>query len=161
MLFIVCHKLDTLVYVNNYIGKFISKLCCHSVTSVNKSEMSSATTSAGCSTSTTEKCERKVNFNDDELRGILELSKTNASILNAKFTPNITQKRKNRIWDSIAVATSACGYAVRSAHEGKKKWSYMKRSSIKIASEMKHPKQRVVHQLSDTGMSTICSTYYY
>ena len=60
--------------------------------------------------------------------------------MNGKFTPNITQKGKNRIWDSIAVATSACGYAVRSNNEVKKKWSDMKRTAIKIASEMKHSK---------------------
>ena len=99
----------------------------------------SSTTSAGCST-TESKRERKVNFNDDELRVILDLFKTNASILNGKFTPNITQKGKNRIWDRIAVATSVCGYAVRSTHKVKKKWSDIKRTSIKIASEMKHSK---------------------
>ena len=57
--------------------------------------MSNATTSPG--SSTTEKRERKINFNDNELRVILDLFKTNASILNGKFTPNITQKGKNRI----------------------------------------------------------------
>ena len=65
---------------------------------------------------------------------------TNAAVLNGKFTPNITQRGKNKIWDNIVVATTACGYAVRSAHEVKRKWSDMKRSSIKYASEMKHPK---------------------
>ena len=74
--------------------------------------MLSATTSAGCST-TESKRERKINFNDDELRVILDLFKTNASILNGKFTPNITQKGKNRIWDSITVATAACVYCTR------------------------------------------------
>ena len=119
----MCCLLDAInsihVHVNNDIGKFTSNLCCHSVTSVNKSERPSASTSAGCSTSITEERGKKVNFNDDELRVILELSKTNASILNGKFTPNITQKGKNRIRDSTAVATSACAYAVRSAHEVK------------------------------------------
>ena len=138
MLFVGCHKLDTLAYVNNDIGKFTSNLSCHSVTSVNKSEMSSATTSDSCST--TEKRERKTNFNYHELRVILDLFKTNASIVNGKFAPSVTQKGKNKIWNSIAVATSACGYAARSPHEVKKKWSDMKRTSIKIASEMKHPK---------------------
>ena len=55
---------------------------------------SERTTSAGCST-TESKRERKVNFNDVELRVILDLFKTNASILNGKFTPNVTQKGKN------------------------------------------------------------------
>ena len=93
--------------------------------------MLSATTSAGCSTA--EKRERKVNFNDDELRVILDLFKTNVSNLNGKFTPNITQKGKNRIWDIIAVAVSACGYAVSSTHKVKKKWPDTKRTLIKIA----------------------------
>ena len=79
------------------------------------------------------------------------MCKTNASILNGKFIPNITQKGKNRIWDSIAVATSVCGYAVRSTHEVKKKWSDMKRTSTKTGGG--------VQQLSDPGMSTLCSTY--
>ena len=116
--------------------------------------MSSATTSAGCST-TESKRERKVNFNDDELRVILDLFKTNAYILIGKFTPNITQKGKNRIWDRIAVATSACGYAVRSTNEDKKKWSDMKRTTIKIASEMKHPKTGGGPP-QDRGWSTPC-----
>ena len=58
---------------------FVNELrtCAVTVTSVNKSEMPSATTSAGCST-TEIKRERKVNFNYDELRVILDLFKTNA-----------------------------------------------------------------------------------
>ena len=67
----------------------------------------------------------------------------NAAVLNGKVTPNITQRGNNKIWDNVAVTTLACGYAARSAHEAKKKWSDMKRSSdIKYASEMKHPKTR-------------------
>ena len=77
MLFIGCQKLDTLAYVNNDICKLTST-CAVTVTSVNKSEMSSAT-SAGCST-TEIKRERKVNFNDDELMVILELFKTGNSL---------------------------------------------------------------------------------
>ena len=99
--------------------------------------MSSA--SASCST---EKRERNGNFTDDELRVILELFMINAAVLNGKFTPIIIQKGKNKIWDNVAVTTLACGYAARSAHEANKKWSDMKRSSIKYASEMKHPKTR-------------------
>ena len=67
------------------------------------------------------KRDRKSNFNNVEIEIMLDMLFTNYKTITSKFSPSITQRTKNAVWSDIAQAVSACGYAVRTANDIKKK----------------------------------------
>ena len=86
------------------------------------------------------KRERKNNFSDTELNVLFNKYAASGSLLMGKFSATLTHKRKNGIWTDIAEAVSACGFALRSSLDVRKKWSDIKRGCIKVAADIKRPK---------------------
>ena len=86
------------------------------------------------------KRDRKSNFNNVEIEIMLDMLFKNSKTITSKFSPSITQRTKNAVWSDIAQAVSACGYAVRTASDIKKKWADLKRIGIHSAAEATHPK---------------------
>ena len=68
---------------------------------------------------------RKPNFSENEISVITEKVKNHLEVIQSKFSNNLTNKKKNQIWQEITEAVNAVGMAGRSLTEVKDKWRSM------------------------------------
>ena len=65
---------------------------------------------------------RKPNFSMNEMSVITDSVRKNLDIIQSKLTNNITNKKKNQIWEEITKNVNAVGKANRTVQEVKDKW---------------------------------------
>ena len=65
---------------------------------------------------------RKPNFSMNEMSVITDSVRKNLDIIQSKLTNNITNKKKNQIWEEITKDVNAVGKANRTVQEVKDKW---------------------------------------
>ena len=65
---------------------------------------------------------RKPNFSVNEIAVITENVEMNLATIQSKLTNNITNKKKNEVWEDITRAVNAVGLASRTVAEVKDKW---------------------------------------
>ena len=65
---------------------------------------------------------RKPNFSMNEMSVITDSVRKNLDIIQSKLTNNITNKKKNQIWEEITKDVNAAGKANRTVQEVKDKW---------------------------------------
>ena len=78
---------------------------------------------------------KKPNFSNAEELLIQSDVEKHYSILNAKQSNVVTNKRKNGVWQSIADRTTALGVAFRTPKEVKGKWCNTKKAAKKVYTE--------------------------
>ena len=64
---------------------------------------------------------RKPNFSSAKCALILQLAEENISVIREKFSTNITNKRKNEVWETICERVNALGVARRTATDIREK----------------------------------------
>ena len=64
----------------------------------------------------------KRNFTVSEIAVLMEKVEENLQILQSKFTNNITNKLKTKVWAKIIAAVNATGLEVRTPAEAREKW---------------------------------------
>ena len=65
---------------------------------------------------------RKHNFSVNDIAVITENVEMNLAIIQSKLMNNITNKKKNEVWEDITRAVNAVGLASRTVAEVKAKW---------------------------------------
>ena len=65
---------------------------------------------------------RKPNFSMNEMSVITDSVRKNLDIIQSKLTNNITNKKKNQIWEEITKDVNAVGKANRTVQEVKDQW---------------------------------------
>ncbi|XP_067044411.1 t-SNARE domain-containing protein 1-like [Acropora muricata] len=65
---------------------------------------------------------RKPNFSMNEIAVITENVKNHLAVIQSKLTNNITNRKKNEVWQEITDAVNAVGTAGRTVVEVKDKW---------------------------------------
>ena len=65
---------------------------------------------------------RKPNFSMNEISVITENVKNHLAVIQSKLTNNITNRKKNEVWQEISDAVNAVGTAGRTVVEVKDKW---------------------------------------
>ena len=65
---------------------------------------------------------RKPNFSVNEISVITENVKNHLAVIQSKLTNNITNRKKNEVWQEITDAVNAVGTAGRTLAEVKDKW---------------------------------------
>ena len=65
---------------------------------------------------------RKPNFSMNEISVITENVKNHLAVIQAKLTKNITNQKKNEVWQKITDAVNAVGTAGQTVAEVKDKW---------------------------------------
>ena len=68
---------------------------------------------------------RKPNYSAAECSLILQLAEENIEVLREKFSNNLTNKKKNLMWQSITNRVNALGVAKRTTTEVREKWRTM------------------------------------
>ena len=56
---------------------------------------------------------RKANFRAKEVDVLLEEVRLKKEVIKSQFTTDITNKKKNEVWDAIAVKLTCCGVEQR------------------------------------------------
>lgn len=72
---------------------------------------------------------RKPNFSAQEIAIITQMFEDNKQVLKSKFTNVKTNKLKQSVWESIAIAVNAAGHASRTVSEVKEKWTNLQRTA--------------------------------
>ena len=65
---------------------------------------------------------RKQNFSASEIAVLTEKVEESLSLIQSKFTNNVTNQKKNEMWKKIAEAVNAVGVAMRTTAEVREKW---------------------------------------
>ena len=65
---------------------------------------------------------RKPNFSMNEISVITENVKNHLAVIQSKLTNNITNRKKNEVWQEITDAVNAVGMAGRTVAEMKEEW---------------------------------------
>lgn len=68
------------------------------------------------------KRERKPNFSAAEVSVLTDQVEKNLEVIQSKLTNNITNKKKNKIWEEITAAVNAVANSKRTTQEIKDKW---------------------------------------
>lgn len=85
------------------------------------------------------KKQRQPNFNDVEIRTVIEFVKENFLVLNSKLTNVLTLRAKRTAWQSVTDSVNAVGMAVRTVAQVKKKWEDLASTAKKTFSSRKNP----------------------
>ena len=78
---------------------------------------------------------RKANFTSSEIAVLTEEVEQNIAMLKSKFTDNVTNAKKNKIWAEITAAVNANGVAKRTAQEVRGKWKNLTSAAKKEFSD--------------------------
>ena len=84
---------------------------------------------------------RKPNFSAAEYELILQLAEEKLAIIREKFSNNITNQKRNEVWQSIFDKVNALGFAKRSCKDIKEKWRAMCGMARKDMVQEKSPKK--------------------
>ena len=85
---------------------------------------------------------RKPNFSVYEIGVITENVKKHLETIQSKLTNNVTNKKKQEIWEEITRAVNAVGTANRSVSEVKDKWKNLHSTAKKEFSEFKRESKK-------------------
>ena len=80
---------------------------------------------------------RKPNFSMNEMSVITDSVQKNLDIIQSKLTNNVTNKKKNQIWEEITKDVNAVGKANRTVQEVKDKWKNLHSTAKKEFSTFK------------------------
>ena len=80
---------------------------------------------------------RKPNFSMNEISVITENVKNHLAVIQSKLTNNITNRKKNEVWQEITDAVNAVGTAGRTVVEVKDKWKNIapQRKNLQLSRE--------------------------
>ena len=85
---------------------------------------------------------RKSNFSATEIAVLTEKYEENIEILQSKFTNNVTNAKKNKVWEEIAAAVNAVGVTLRTTQEVKDKWKNLQCTAKKEFSGFKKEQKK-------------------
>jgi len=73
----------------------------------------------------------KANSSDSEVKVLIDCVAQCKEVLLSKFTNNVSNKNKQAAWEQVTAEVNACGIALRSVGELKKKWKYVKAAVLR------------------------------
>ena len=85
---------------------------------------------------------RKANFSINEISIITENVRKHIDTLQSKLTNNVSNKRKNVLWEEITTAVNAVGCANRSTQEVKDKWKNLHSTAKKEFSQYRRDRKK-------------------
>jgi len=83
------------------------------------------------------KRERKANFNDSEVRCLLEAVVNERDVILSKFNNSLTTRSKKEAWGRVMWAVNSCGNVRRSEEDVKKKWMDLKSAALREEGDQK------------------------
>lgn len=86
---------------------------------------------------------RKPNFSVNEISVITENVKNHLAVIQSKLTNNITNRKKNEVWQEITDAVNAVGTAGRTLAEVKDKWKNLHSTAKKEFATFRTEKRKL------------------
>jgi hypothetical protein len=83
------------------------------------------------------KRDRKPNFNDSEVRCLLETVLNEKEVILSKFNNSLTTRSKKEAWGRVMLAVNSCGNVRRSEEDVKKKWMDLKSAALREEGDQK------------------------